>query len=143
MRNAWIIFGEKLQTITDITEIFKNEYKINWLVHIVFFTMQQGSNWQEVSPPPLLGEQQVVKGLSIDAAVIAAVPYLHSTTTFHLISMTFHRQPLVPGPSAGEGERKSERGALDNTQLTPPEHHRPLLAPHGNSSLSLYLQDLT
>lgn len=83
--------------------------------------MHQGSNWQEVFTPPLLREQQIFKGLSIDVAVIAAVPYLHSRTTFHLISMTFHRQPSVPGPRAGEGEREEEeeRGALDNTQSTP------------------------
>lgn len=71
--------------------------------------MHQGSNWQEVSPPPLLSEQQIFKGLSIDVAVIAAVPYLHSRTTFHLISMTFHRQPSVPGPRAGAGERERKR----------------------------------
>ena len=112
--------------------------------------MHRGSNQQEVSPPPLLSEQQIFKGLSIDVAVIAAVPYLHSRTTFHLISMTFHRQPSVPGPRAGEGERETvrnkERGVLDCTQLTPhaiSKTNRPLLSPYGNSSQSLYLQDLT
>ena len=74
-----------------------------------FLTMHRGSNQQEVSPPPLLSEQQTFKGLSIDVAVIAAVPYRHSRTTFHLISMTFHRQPSVPGPRAGEGEGDSEK----------------------------------
>lgn len=74
-----------------------------------FLTIHRGSNQQEVSPPPLLSEQQIFKGLSIDVAVIAAVPYLHSRTTFNLISMTFRRQASVPGPRAGEGERDNEK----------------------------------
>ncbi|CAB1413772.1 unnamed protein product [Pleuronectes platessa] len=60
------------------------------------------------------GELQIFKGLSIDAGVIAALPYLHTRTTFHLISMTFHRQPLVPGrrrERESERERESQREA--------------------------------
>lgn len=66
----------------------------------------------------LLSEQQIFKDLFIDVAVIAAVPYLHGQTTFHLISMTFHRQPSVPGPRTGARQREKERGVLDNMQLT-------------------------
>lgn len=66
-------------------------------------------------------KQQIFKGFSIDAAVIAAVPYLHSRTTFHLISMTFIRQPPIPEQGWEERERQGggERCALDNTSLTP------------------------
>lgn len=69
-------------------------------------------------PCSLRSEQQTFKDLSIDVAVIAAVPYLHGRTTFHLISMTFHRQPSMAAPRTGEGESEKERGVLDNMQLT-------------------------
>lgn len=85
-------------------------------------TVYEGGNWQEVFPPPHLSEQRIFKDYFIDVAVIAAVQYLSARTTFHLISMTFHRQPSVAGPRAGRGEgglAEKERGALDSTQLTP------------------------
>lgn len=66
----------------------------------------------------LHSKQQIFKDFSIDVAVIVAVPYLHGQTTFHLISMTFHRQPPIPGPRTGERQREKVTGVLDNMQLT-------------------------
>lgn len=80
--------------------------------------MQQGSNRQEVSPPPVLREQQIFTGLSIDVAVIAAVPYLHSRTTFHLISMTFH-QDSPQSPVPGQGRERAVHWITHMRSQTP------------------------
>lgn len=77
------------------------------------------NKWQDVSSPSLVSEQQIFENLSIDAAVIAAIRYLHSRAALHLISMTFYRQPSVPSPRAEEGGRKEGRGLLDDNQPTP------------------------
>lgn len=71
--------------------------------------MHWRSSWKEEAPALFINEQPIFKGLFIDVAVNAAVPYRNRKTTFRLISMTFHRQPSVPGPKSGEGERERKR----------------------------------
>lgn len=59
----------------------------------------------------LLSEQPIFRNLSTDAAVTVAIHYLYSRATFHLISMTFYRQPSVPSPRAKkEKERRRSAG---------------------------------
>lgn len=82
--------------------------KLNDLLSFYFLKCTEGEIGKSCPLLPLLCERQIFKGLSIDVAVIAAVPYLHSRTTFHLISMTFHRQPSVPGQGR-ERARQTER----------------------------------
>lgn len=53
-----------------------------------------------------------LKAHFIGVPVIAAVQYLRAGTTFHLIYMTFHRQPSVTGPRAVGRAISSEREGL-------------------------------